>query len=335
MFVFSINNLPGFNISWLRSDFGRDYCSCCAYIEITDIIKFYYSQPIVCRMPPPKAKLSSYSAACCCLICCLACACEQCILHRHHCPHTMFEAKRVILSAIKETERLDRDERKTYLLDKLKSLKVKVKMTGKYFFTWQVGTGADRMVVCRAGFELAYQISHWYTDDLITRIKDGDSNVEANFTDRTALDKSGINDARVIAFCKHFGISLSRKQIRALKVPNSMASLSTVAWMNYYFKLMAENVPNIEEELYLEPVMKKLIYEEYCFDVTSYDQGQGPIAIGLFLDIWKSVFFYVKVRKFKQCCGKCNLCSALSELRRKFLDSRCHEEVANSSLSTK
>ena len=240
----------------------------------------------------------------------------------------MFEAKRAILSAIKEKERLDREERKKYMMEKIRALEVKITMTEKYYYTWQVGIGADRIVVCRAGFEMAYQISTWYTDDIISRIKDGDTNVLANFTDRTALDKSGINDAQVISFCKHYDIALSRKQIRALKVPNSMASLSTVAWMNYYFKLMAENVPNIEEELHLEPIKKKSIYEEYCFDVISYDQLQSPLSVGLFLDICKSVFSYVKVRKFKQCCGKCNLCSALSELRKKYLDSRGREEVA-------
>ena len=229
---------------------------------------------------------------------------------------------------MKEKERLKRDERKQYMLDKLLSLQVRVTMTGKYFFTWQVGAGADRIAVCRAGFEMAYQVSRWYTDDLISRMKDGDVNVEANFTDRTAIDKSGINDARVIAFCKHFGIALSRKQIRALKIPNSMASLSTVAWMNYFFKLMADNVPNIAEELHLEPVKKDAVYEEYCFDVSGYSELTEPISRQLFLEIWRTVFAYVKVRKFKQCCGKCNLCSYLSELRRKFTDARGREEVA-------
>jgi hypothetical protein len=35
----------------------------------------------------------------------------------------------------------------------------------------------------------------------------------------------------------------------------------------------------------------------------------------------------VKIRKFKHCCGKCNLCSRLSELRRQFQDARGREEV--------
>ena len=136
----------------------------------------------------------------------------------------------------------------------------------------------------------------------------------AVFTDRTAMDKSGINDKRVLAFCKHFGIALSRMQLRALKIPNSLSSLTTVAWMNYYFKLVAENPPNAEEELHLEPCKKKDIYEEYCFDMSYYGDLEEPIRLELFLEIWASVFDYVKIRKFKQCCGKCNLCARIKSL---------------------
>jgi hypothetical protein len=275
----------------------------------------------------PTARLSSYTAACCCLICCLSCACAQCIIHKHTCPEVIYDAQRAVVACIKEKERLDRAERKQYMLDKLKSLKVRVTMTGKYFFTWQVGVGVNRQIVCRRGFEMAYQISSWYTDDLINRIKEGDINVGAIFTDHTAMDKSGINDKRVIAFCKHFGISLSRMQLRALKIPNSLSSLTTVAWMNYYFKLVAESPPNAEEELHLEPCKKKDIFEEYCFDMSCYHDLEEPIRLELFLEIWASVFNYVKIRKFKQCCGKCNLCARLSELRRQFTDVRGREEV--------
>jgi hypothetical protein len=68
-------------------------------------------------------------------LCCLSCACAQCIIHKHTCPEVIFDAQRAVMSFIKEKERLDRDERKRYMLDKLKSLKVRVTTTGKYFFT--------------------------------------------------------------------------------------------------------------------------------------------------------------------------------------------------------
>ena len=138
----------------------------------------------------PKAKLSSFTAACCCLICCMACACAQCVIHnKYECPQVVFDGQRAIVACIKEKERLDRAERKQYMLEKLNALQVRVTMTGKYYFTWQIENGSDRVVVCQRGFEVAYNISSWYVDDLISRIKDGDMNVEACFTDRSAAQR--------------------------------------------------------------------------------------------------------------------------------------------------
>ena len=64
------------------------------------------------------------------------------------------------------------------MLDKLKSLQVRVSITGKYYFTWQVGIGGDRLSVRRKRFEIAYQISSWYSDDSINRIKSADANTQ-------------------------------------------------------------------------------------------------------------------------------------------------------------
>ena len=68
---------------------------------------------------------------------------------------------------------------------------------------------------------------------------------------------------------------------------------------------------------------------EYQFDCASYNDVVEPFSLPLFLEIWRTVFaYYVKIRKFKQCCRKCNLCSYLFELRRKFTDARDRKEVA-------
>ena len=58
-----------------------------------------------------------------------------------------------------------------------------------------------------------------------------------------------------------------------------------------------------------------------------YSELTEPLGKRTFYDLWKLVFSHVKIRKFKHCCGKCNLCSALSELRRKFHDARGRREV--------
>jgi hypothetical protein len=277
-----------------------------------------------------KPKLSSFTSACCCLICAMSCACEGCIIYRYTNPDVVFDAKRILIDAIKEKERLDREERKNYMLAKMRSLQLVVTTSGRYYYTWRVGVGENAVQVCRQGFQTAYVVSSWYTDDLIIRIKNGDVNADLLITDRSALSKkSGITDPKVTNFCEHFGITLSRMQVRAMRVPNTVQSLSTVAWMNYYFKLIGDNVPNAAEELHLEPVKRQQIHEEYCADMHSccHELGAGPMCIASFRELWRQVFSYVKIRKFKHCCGKCNLCAALSLARRQFMDARGREEV--------
>lgn len=237
------------------------------------------------------------------------------------------EANRILIDCAKEKERLDREERKRLLLEELKSMDVRVTMCGKYYFAWKIGKGANAVCVCRDAFHLAHHISSWYTDELITLYKNGAVNGSRMLNDRSSYERSAYNDKKVAKFCKHFNIALTRAQVRAMKVPNSLLSLTTVAWMNYFFKLMGDNCPNKLEELHLEPVKKQEIYAEYCCDVNSYDDISEPISLQLFLELWRSVFSYVKIRKFKHCCGKCNLCSRLSELRRQFQDARGREEV--------
>jgi hypothetical protein len=56
---------------------------------------------------------------------------------------------------------------------------------------------------------------------------------------------------------------LSREQVAAILIPNSPVSLSCYAWMDDYFKLVGDAIPNKENEIHLEPVEIKEIYQEY------------------------------------------------------------------------
>ena len=48
-----------------------------------------------------------------------------------------------------------------------------------------------------------------------------------------------------------------------------------------------------------------------------------------FLYLWRLVFPYVKVRKYKSSCGHCAVCTLLAEMRRKFKDKVGRREVTN------
>ena len=76
----------------------------------------------------------------------------------------IFEIKNIIIDCTKEIARLNRRERKEFFLNKIKSFKLVVTITGRYYYTWVIGTGKDQIIVCREGFEAAYNISSWYTE---------------------------------------------------------------------------------------------------------------------------------------------------------------------------
>ena len=49
---------------------------------------------------------------------------------------------------------------------------------------------------------------------------------------------------------------------------------------------MADNVPNIAEELHLELVKKEAVYEEYCFDCSSYSDVIEPICLQRYIVLY-------------------------------------------------
>ena len=60
-----------------------------------------------------------------------------------------------------------------------------------------------------------------------------------------------------------------------------------------------------------------------------HDLNGNSVTLPVFRKIWKSCFPYVKIRKYKSSCGHCNLCTILSERRRKYRDRAGRAEVTN------
>lgn len=83
--------------------------------------------------------------------------------------------------------RLNREEKKLYLLDKFRTFQVNVTEAGIYKFVMIIGEGDSMHLVCRRGFARAYSISHWYIDDIVTRLKRGDVNCLSDFNAKTSF----------------------------------------------------------------------------------------------------------------------------------------------------
>lgn len=112
-------------------------------------------------------------------------------------------------------------------------------------------------------------------------------------------------------------MQLSREQIQAMRLPNGPQSVGCYAWMLEYFKMMGDSMPNVDE-IHLEPIEIKDIYEEYADD--SKLSGSEYLCPSNFTKVWKTLFSHVKIREFKAVTGKCSTCAKLSDARKLFKD---------------
>jgi hypothetical protein len=159
------------------------------------------------------------------------------------------------------------------------------------------------------------------------RLKNKDLSCLSELEPEPFINNKSISDQRIKTFAYEYGIHLTPEQCGSLRLTQTIPSLLCAAWMQYYFSLVGDQVPNSDHEIHLEPIPKKEVYKEYVFDMEFL--GDEPVTMETFYKIWKNVYPYVKVRKYKNSCGHCNLCTTLSDARRKFRDRSGREEVTN------
>ena len=251
------------------------------------------------------------------------------MLYRFNNPKECFEARNVYKSCMTDSLRLTKEEKKTYFLQKILSFQVRVTPKKKHKFVYVVGPSTNQHVVCKKGFVKAYTLSRWYVDDVISRYKSGHKNGMADLTEKTAIPADVVSDKALSAFAEEFGISLTPEHLGNLRMADSVQTKVTVSWMTYYFSLVGDHVPNSNNEIHLEPIPRSDVYKEYKFDMDNVGDGITPLSLDVFRKVWKEVFPHVKIRKYKSSCGHCNLCSILSDKRRKFRDRKGREEVTN------
>jgi hypothetical protein len=280
-------------------------------------------------MKDPIALMRTFTSVCCCILCAMSCACEGCFLFRNGDVESTFRARQLMLNCLKETERLGRDEKKQLLLDKFRSFKVRVTKRKKYKFCILAGEGDNMHLICKRGFCIAYNVSHWYVEDLVSKLKKGQISILRDLNHCVVIPPSVTQDSRLDSFAEQFGIFLTPEQHGSLQLPNSVPHMIAAAWMQYYFSLVGDHVPNSDHQIHLEPIPKKTVWEEYKFDMEQEEGVHVILDLNAFLRIWKTVFPYVKCRKYKSSCGHCNLCTTLSEKRRQYRDREGRQEVTN------
>lgn len=103
---------------------------------------------------------------------------------------------------------------------------------------------------------------------------------------------------------KHYGLPLTRTEVTASNLSLSLKSVYTAVWMERFFRLTGDPMPNTDGEIHLEKQEMKGIWREYQEDFLC--RGRQPLSYKTFLRIWQDCFSHVKIRAYKQVSGALN-----------------------------
>ena len=232
-------------------------------------------------------------------------------------------ATSIMNCTLNELNCLSRKEKKEYILLKISMVCWTGEKSEKGYckYNWRIGFGKTAVNnVCRKAFCISYDLTPYTLDLLCKCVKIGTKNVETMFSDRT-------NNVIIIKFATSNGINLTVQQLAALQIPNTRIAVETYSWLDFYFNLVGDFIPNSKNEIHLEPTSILSIYDEYKADMIMEDETKELYSQSDFGKLWKVCFPNVRIREYKAVTGKCNTCAHLSDVRRKCLDKKRKQEV--------
>eukprot|EP01036_Dinobryon_divergens_P037208 gene37208-48631_t len=211
-----------------------------------------------------------------------------------------------------------REQRRVVIKAKVRACIVKTNDSGSFKMEYKIGSPPGLVLkCCKSLFLLAHGLKNTMCNDITAEIKhEMDYTWTKKLTTKPArlqLSPKYINEILKIAKSKGYG--LSREQIQSLSIPNTAQSVRCFAWMDYYFRLLGDEMPNMNET-HLEPTTLLDIHSEYSADMKR--EGLTPLVYSVWTVFWKNVFPHVKVREFKAVTGKCLNCAMLSHARTKY-----------------
>jgi len=243
----------------------------------------------------------------------------------------MQNATDIMLACLDELKCFTKKEKKAYIYSKV----LQTCWTGKhstkgyYKYEWKIGVGKNsKRNVCRDAFMIAYDIKPTYLIEICHNIKRDNINTDSVFNDKenyVTQDKSNQTYNQLIKYSKSKGITLTVHQLAAMQIPNTHVALDTYGWMDAYFQLIGDIMPNSHGDIHLEPITIKEVHCEYLLDCKL--NGVEFYNYNDFAKLWTTCFPYVKIREFKAVSGKCNTCAILSDLRRKCNDKQRKQEI--------
>eukprot|EP01036_Dinobryon_divergens_P036319 gene36319-47267_t len=170
---------------------------------------------------------------------------------------------------------------------------------------------------CRVFFFQAYSLKATNYIRIISELKKEMGVISNEFCPTLSLRSHLTSDfiKELVKSAKSKGYDLALQQIQAMSIPNTPQSVRCFSWMDYYFRLLADDMPNLNEK-HLEPTDYLDIYVEYLEDIER--EGHTPFAYSPWKVFWDNVFPHVKVRELKAVTGKCLHCAMLAHARSTF-----------------
>lgn len=94
-----------------------------------------------------------------------------------------------------------------------------------------------------------------------------------------------------------FGLRINNNEVNSANIGLGFKSVVTAVWMENFFQMVGDPMPNTDGEIHLEKQEKKSIWKEYCSDFRF--KNRNPLEYKQFCSLWKDAFPHVKIRAYK------------------------------------
>ena len=122
--------------------------------------------------------------------------------------------------------------------------------------------------------------------------------------------------AEVEKIASTYGLCFTEEELAATILPNGNGAINCYLWLQEYFDACGDYEPN-KKEIHLDPVLKDEVHKEYVANLTPFKGDKVILQHSEFVKTWNKYFPHVKIREYKACSGKCELCSTFSVLMTK------------------
>lgn len=121
----------------------------------------------------------------------------------------------------------------------------------------------------------------------------------SKFTDKTAYSVKSAKQMQKEWTTAAPELNVTHAEARQISSANNVKAKIAEAWMDMFFDLVGDKIPNSKDEIHLEPQEKKEIWEEYQSDCFELLLDEDPMGYDAFLKLWDEAFPHVSIRIFK------------------------------------